>query len=162
MRYKKYGKDFILGKKISRSKMKCKKFWEQNVLHGKTYYLENAIGCYVRDLPNIISKQYLKKQEKNPMLSWLPFFKLKELLAPEISKFTKIRRFQKNLYANFGSLNDYELIISIKINKKVFVCLCFIFKIRDITSTQICFSISVHALKWESRFVCLQRLQFQK
>ncbi len=94
------------------------------------------------------------------MSSWLPFLKLKGLLAPEIFKFTKIRKFQKNLFANLRLLNDYGLIISIKTNKKAYVCVCFIFKIGDATSMRIHFPILVHALKWESRFVCLYRLQF--
>ncbi len=45
------------------------------------------------------AKQYqqtvLEKIRKNLMSSWLPFLKLKGLLASEISKFTKICRFQK-------------------------------------------------------------------
>ncbi len=52
------------------------------------------------------------------MSSWLLFLKLKRLLAPEISKFTKIHKFQKHLYANLRLLNDYGLIISVKTNKK--------------------------------------------
>ncbi len=69
------------------------------------------------------------------MSSWLPFLKLKGLLAPEISKFTKIRKFQKNLYANLRLQNDYGLIMSIKMNKNAYVRVCFIFKIGDATST---------------------------
>ncbi len=57
--------------------------------------------------------------------------KLKGLLALEISKFTKICKFQKNLYANLKLLNDYGWIILIKTNKKAYVCVCFIFKIGD-------------------------------
>ncbi len=63
----------------------------------------------------------LEKKEKKFMSSWLPFLKLKGLLAPEISKFTKIRKFQTNFYANLRLLNDYGLIISIKTNEKVYV-----------------------------------------
>ncbi len=70
------------------------------------------------------------------MSSWLPFLKLKGLLAPEITKFTNICKFQKNLYANLRLLNDYGLIISIKTNKKAHVCVFFIFKIGDATSTR--------------------------
>ncbi len=97
----------------------------------------------------------LQKIRKNLMSSWLPFLKLKGLLAPEICKFTKIRKFKKNLYVNLKLLNDYGMIISIKMNKKAYMCVYFIFKIRDATSTRICFPILVHALKWESRFACL-------
>ncbi len=65
------------------------------------------------------AKQYqqivLEKIRKNLMASWLPSFKLKGSLAPEISKFTKI---SKNVYANLTLLNDYGLIISIKTIKK--------------------------------------------
>ncbi len=43
----------------------------------------------------------------------------------------------------------------IKTNRKAYVCVCYIFKIGDATSTQICFPVSAHALKWESKFVCL-------
>ncbi len=61
------------------------------------------------------AKQYqqrvLEKMRKNLISSWLPFLKLKELLSPEISKFTKICKFQKNWYANLRLLNDYALII---------------------------------------------------
>ncbi len=46
--------------------------------------------------------------------------KLKGLLAPEISKFMKIRKLQNNLYAKSRLLNDYGLIISIKTNKKAY------------------------------------------
>ncbi len=54
------------------------------------------------------------------MSSWLPFLKLKELLlALETSKFTKICKFQKNLFANLRLLNDYGLIISIRRTKKL-------------------------------------------
>ncbi len=60
------------------------------------------------------------------MSSWLPFLKLKGLLAPEISKFTKIRKFQNNLIANLRLLNDYGLIISIKTNKKAYDFPCFV------------------------------------
>ncbi len=81
------------------------------------------------------------------MSSWLPFLKLKRLLAPEIYKFTKICTFQKSLYANLRLLNDYGLIISIKTNKKAYVCVCFIRKIGDATSTRIYFPISVYTLK---------------
>ncbi len=85
------------------------------------------------------------------MPSWLPFWKLKGLLGPKISKFTKIREFQKNLFANLRLLlNDYGLIISIKTNRKAYLCVCFIFKIGDATSTLIYSPISVHALKWEN------------
>ncbi len=42
-------------------------------------------------------------------------------------------------------LNDYGLIISIKTNKVAYVCVCFIFKIGDATSTRIYFPISVQA-----------------
>ncbi len=55
------------------------------------------------------------------MLSWLSFLKLKELLAHGISRFTKICKFQKNLYANLRFLNNYGLIISVKTNKKAYV-----------------------------------------
>ncbi len=68
------------------------------------------------------------------MLIWLPFLKLKGLLAPEIFQFTKFRKFQTNLYENLRFLNDYGLIISIKTNKKAYVCVCFIFKTGDATS----------------------------
>ncbi len=57
------------------------------------------------------------------MLSWLSFLKLKGQLAPKISKITKIRKFQKNLFVNLRLLNDYELMISIKTNKKSYVCI---------------------------------------
>ncbi len=70
--------------------------------------------------------------------------KLKGLLAPEISKFTKIHEFQKNVYAKLRLLSDYELIIPIKTNKKAYVCICFIFKIGDATSTRIYFPILLH------------------
>ncbi len=53
------------------------------------------------------------------MSSWLSFLKLKGLLALEISKFTKICKFQKNVYTNLRLLNDYGLIIPIKTNKKL-------------------------------------------
>ncbi len=104
-------------------------------------------------------KQYqqivLEKIRKNPMSSWLPFLKLKGLLAPEIFKLTIIRKFQKNVFSNLRLLNNYGLIISIKTNEKAFMCVCFIFKIGDATSKRICFPILLRALKWESRFVCL-------
>ncbi len=92
------------------------------------------------------------------MSSWLPFLKLKGPLDPEISKFTKICKFQKNVYANQRLLNDYGLIITIKMNKEAYVCVHFIIKIRDATSMRIFFPISVHALKWKNRFACLQHL----
>ncbi len=79
------------------------------------------------------------------MSSLLPFLKLKGLLAPKISKFTKICKFQKKLYANLRLLKDYGLVIPIKMNRKVYVCVCFIFKIGNAISTQIYFPISVHA-----------------
>ncbi len=85
------------------------------------------------------------------MSSWLPFLKLKGLLIPEISKFTKLRKFQKNVYANLRLLNDYGLIISIKMNKKAYVCVCSIFKIGNATSIQICLPILVQTQKWESK-----------
>ncbi len=103
----------------------------------------------------------LNSNRKRCMLSSFPFLKLKGLLAPKISKFTKICKFQKKLYANLRLLNDYGLIISIQANKEacvcvcVCVCVCFIFKIGDATSTRIYFPILVHELKQESRFVCL-------
>ncbi len=53
------------------------------------------------------------------MSSWLPFVKLKALLALEIFKFTKICKFQKNLFASLRLLNDYGLIISIKTTEKL-------------------------------------------
>ncbi len=92
------------------------------------------------------------------MSSRLPFLKLKSLLAPKISKFTKTRKFQKKLYANWRLLNDYELIISIKTNKKGYVGVSCIFKIGDVTSTLIYFPISVHAhrngkVDWRARSV---------
>ncbi len=80
------------------------------------------------------------------MSSWLPFLKSKRLLAPEISEFTKIRKFQKNLYANLRLLNDYGLIISTKTNKQAYVCIRFIFKTEDATNIRIYFPILVHAL----------------
>ncbi len=101
------------------------------------------------------------KNKKNVMSSYLPFLELKGILALEISKFTKIRKFQKNLYANLRLLNDYGLIISSKRNKKVYMWVCFIFKIRDATSTRICFFILMRALKSESRSTCLQRSNFK-
>ncbi len=85
---------------------------------------------------------------------------LKRLLAPEISKFTKLCKFKKNVYANLKLLNDYGLIILNKPNKKAYAHVYFIFKIGDATSAQIYFPISEHALKWESKFTCLKRLQF--
>ncbi len=97
------------------------------------------------------AKQYqqivLKKIRIKFVLSWLPFLKLKGLLTPEISKFTKICKFHNNLYANLKLLNDYGLIISIKTDKKAYVCMCFIFKIGDATSMQIYLPILVHLLK---------------
>ncbi len=86
------------------------------------------------------------------MSSWFPFLKSKGYW---LLKYPKIRKFQKNLFANLRLLNDYELIISIKMNKKAYMCVCFIFKIGDATSMRIYFSILVHTLKWESRFACL-------
>ncbi len=53
------------------------------------------------------------------MSSWLSFLKMKEILPSEISKFTKICKFQKNLFTYWRLLNDYGLIISIKITKKL-------------------------------------------
>ncbi len=88
------------------------------------------------------------------MLSWFTFLKLKELLAPENPNLQKFVNKIKKLYANLRSLNDFGLIISIKANKKGYVCVCFISKIGDATSTQIYFPIFVHALEWESRFMC--------
>ncbi len=88
-------------------------------------------------LPGGSAKQYqqivLEKLRKNPTSSWLPFLKLKGLLASEISKFTKMCIFQKNLFANLRLLNDNGLIISIKRTKKL-ACVCFIFKIGDAAS----------------------------
>ncbi len=78
--------------------------------------------------------------------------KLKELLAPEISKFTKLIKLQKNLSANWKLLNDFRLIILIKTNKKAYERLCFIFKIGDATSTWIYFSILVHT--WNGKVAC--------
>ncbi len=47
--------------------------------------------------PERSAKEYrqivLKRIRKNLMSSWLPFLKLKGLLAPEIHKFTKVRQF---------------------------------------------------------------------
>ncbi len=42
------------------------------------------------------------------MSSWLPFWKLKGLLAPEMSKFTKIRKFQKSLYVMRSMKRDLK------------------------------------------------------
>ncbi len=75
----------------------------------------------------------LKQTNKLMPIYGLPS-KLKGLLAPEISKFTKIRKFQKNLYANLKLLSDYGLIIPIKKDKEVYVCVVFIFKIGDASS----------------------------
>ncbi len=55
----------------------------------------------------------LEKVKQNPTSSWLSFLKLKGLLVLEISKFRKIRKFQKKLFANSRLLNDYGLIITI-------------------------------------------------
>ncbi len=68
--------------------------------------------------------------------------------------FTKLRKFQKNLYANLKLLNYYGSIIPIKTNKKAYVRVCFIFKIGDTTRIQIHFPSLVHALKWERRIAC--------
>ncbi len=61
----------------------------------------------------------LEKLRKNLTSSWLSFLKLKRLLAPEISKFTKIRKFQKNLFVNLRLLNDHGLIISLRRTRKL-------------------------------------------
>ncbi len=62
------------------------------------------------------AKQYqqivLEKIRKN-LVKLVPFLKFKRLLAPEISQFTKVHKFQENFYANLRLLNDYGLIISI-------------------------------------------------
>ncbi len=42
-----------------------------------------------------------KTKNKNFLSSWLPFLKLKGLLAPEISKFTKICIFKKKIIYQF-------------------------------------------------------------
>ncbi len=64
--------------------------------------------------------------------------------SPEISKSTTIHKFQKNLYASLRLLNDHGLIISIKMSKKADVCVCYIFKIGDVTSIQIYPPLLVH------------------
>ncbi len=91
-----------------------------------------------------IDQQIVLEKIKNLMLSWLPFLKLKGLLAAENPNFQKFVYLKNTLYANLRSLNDYGLIISIKANKKAYVCICFILKIGDATSTRIYFPISVH------------------
>ncbi len=68
--------------------------------------------------------------------------------APGMSKFTKIREFQTNVYANLRLLNDYGLIISIRTNKIAYVCVYFIFKIGDATRAWIYFPILARTLKW--------------
>ncbi len=55
-----------------------------------------------------------RKNKKKLYVKLVAILEIEGLLAPEISKFTKIRKFQKNLYANLRLLNDYGLIISIK------------------------------------------------
>ncbi len=64
----------------------------------------------------------------------------------------------KKLYVNLRLLNDYRLIILIKMNKKAYMWVCFIFKIGDAISMRIYFP-TVHALKRKSRFACLLHLQ---
>ncbi len=79
------------------------------------------------------------------MSSWLPFLKLKGLLAPEISKFTKICKFQKNLYANLRLLNDHELIISVKTNKKAYrVCMLYLQNCRCYKHAKLLSHFSAH------------------
>ncbi len=99
--------------------------------------------CALQVLRESSAKQYqqivLQKIRKNLMSSWLPILKLKGLLTPEISKFTKIRKLQKKLYANLRLLNDYRLIISIKTNKKAYVCVCFIFKLETLQARESAF-----------------------
>ncbi len=84
-------------------------------------------------------KQYqqiiLEKIRKKLYVKWVVILEIEGLPASEISKFTKICKFQKNSYANLRLLNDYGLIISIKTNKRAYVCVCFIFKIGDATNT---------------------------
>ncbi len=67
--------------------------------------------------------------------------KIEGLLALEISKFMKICKFQKNLYASLRLLNDYGLIILIKTKKEAYVYVCCTFKIGDASSTLIYFPI---------------------
>ncbi len=86
-------------------------------------------------LPSHVGVTELIETKKKLMSTYGLSSKLKWLLAHEISKFMKIRKFQKKLYANLRLLNVYELIIS-KTNKKAYVVVCSIFKIGDAISTQ--------------------------
>ncbi len=129
---------FLLTKKVLRYTIICfEHFGKRN----------EKIFLYGYSVGGPANRTLKKKKKKNLMSSWLAFLKLKGLLASEISKFTKICKFQKNLYANLRLLNDYGLIISIKTKKKAYVCVCFIFKIGDATSARIYFTILVHGLK---------------
>ncbi len=71
------------------------------------------------------AKQYQQmviKNLKKFYVKLVAIFEIEGLLALEISKFTKICKFQKKLYAHLRLLNDCGLIISIKTNKKTYVC----------------------------------------
>ncbi len=74
--------------------------------------------------------ELVETNKKAHIYIW-PIVKIEGLLAAEIFKVTKIRKFQKNVYANLKLLNDYGLMILIRANKKAYVCVCSIFKIGD-------------------------------
>ncbi len=68
--------------------------------------------------------ELVKTNKKSQVYIW-PIVRIEGATVSKISKFTKILKFQKNLYANLRLLNDYGLIIPIKTNKTAYVCLCY-------------------------------------
>ncbi len=66
--------------------------------------------------PNSTSKSTKKKKKKKEKIlcQVMSIVEIEGALAPETSKFTKVLKFQKNVYANLRLLNTYGLIISIK------------------------------------------------
>ncbi len=95
----------------------------------------------------LLQLMILAEKKKKVHVQKVAYFKIEWGCWLWKSKFTKICKLKKNLFANLRSPNDYGLIISIKANKKAYVCVCFIFEIGGATSTWIYFPISVHTLK---------------